>query len=316
MASAAPAPDYLVLGHLCLDQTPSILPEGHRDSVRDGPPTPPDPSEPAAEAASAINQRVEVLGGTAAYAALTARALGRRPAIVTSAGDDLDLAPLAGTPIERVPAAHSTTFRNEYTGNARRQHLLARAATLETTSVPAEWRGASIVHLAPIAGELAPSLPSLFVGNELVGLTPQGWMRTWDDTGLIRPAAWTPALSSIERVDVVIIGVEDVGGDEAELARLASVCRLLVATEGPLGARVYWNHDVRRLAAPPADPIDPTGAGDIFAAAFFIRYQQTRDPWEAARFANRLASTSVTRQGLAGVPTAAEAEQAAQVWTR
>src|SRR3972149_9670812 len=85
---------------------------------------------------------------------------------------------------------------------------------------------------------------------------------------------WTPAPQAIARVDVVILGVEDVGGDEAELERLASICRLLVATEGALGARVYWNHDVRRLPSPPADPVDPTGAGDTFAAAFFVRYQQ------------------------------------------
>jgi sugar/nucleoside kinase (ribokinase family) len=311
MSSAAPAPDYLVLGHLCLDQTPSILspstepglPEEHRDGV----------SKAEGLGAGSLEP---TLGGTAAYAALTARALGRRPAIVTSAGLDLDLAPLGGTPIVRVPSARSTTFRNEYAGGARRQHLLARAATLESSAVPADWRGASIVHLAPIAGEFSPSLQALFSGSDLVGLTPQGWMRTWDEVGLVSYASWTPALQAIERVDIVIVGVEDVGGDEAELERLAAVCRLLVATEGPRGARVYWNRDVRRFPSPAADPVDPTGAGDIFAASFFIRYHQTRDPWEAARFANVLASTSVTRRGLAGVPTSEEAEQAAMVWTR
>src|SRR3990172_7900505 len=178
MSSAAPAPDYLVLGHLCLDQPPSILspstepglPQEHRDGV----------SKAAEVAAACLGQ---TLGGTAAYAALTARALGRRPAIVTSAADDLDLAPLGGTPIERVPSARSTTFRNEYAGGARRQHLLARAATLESAAIPAGWRGASIVHLAPIAGEFSPSLQALFSGNDLVGLTPQGWMRAWDEAG-------------------------------------------------------------------------------------------------------------------------------------
>ena len=309
MSSAAPAPDYLVLGHLCLDQTSSILSAGRSEPAGAS-------QKVAAEPGTARSRRVEGLGGTAAYAALTARALGRRPAIVTSAGDDLDLAPLRGTPIERVPSARSTTFRNEYTGSARRQHLLARATPLESSSVPAGWRRASIVHLAPIAGEFSPSLLSLFPDSDLVGLTPQGWMRAWGDTGLVTPTAWTPAPQAIARVDVVILGVEDVGGDEAELERLASICRLLVATEGALGARVYWNHDVRRLPSPPADPVDPTGAGDIFAASFFIRYHQTRDPWESARFANILASTSVTRRGLAGVPTSEEAEQAAMVWTR
>jgi sugar/nucleoside kinase (ribokinase family) len=256
------------------------------------------------------------LGGTAAYAGLTARALGRRPAIVTSAGDDLDLSPLDGVPIRRVPSAQSTTFRNQYSTSGRQQHLLARAAGLEAADVPSEWRSAPIVHLAPIAGEIPPPLAALFSGNELVGLTPQGWMRAWDSEGRVSNTSWTPALQAIQGVDVVIVGVEDVGGDEAELEGLAAACRLLVATEGARGARVYWNHDVRRFPASAIDQVDPTGAGDVFAAAFFIRYHQTRDPWEAARFANLLAAASVTRRGLAGVPTPEEARQAGMVWTR
>ncbi|HAX70479.1 MAG TPA: hypothetical protein DCY14_12775, partial [Anaerolineae bacterium] len=54
---------------------------------------------------------------------------------------------------------------------------------------------------------------------------------------------------------------------------------------------------------------DATGAGDIFAAAFFARCVRTRDPWEAARFATQLASYSVTRVGLQGIPTPKEIEQ-------
>ena len=49
--------------------------------------------------------------------------------------------------------------------------------------------------------------------------------------------------------------------------------------------------------------VDATGAGDIFAAAFFYRLYATRDPWAAARFATHLASFSVTRPGLDGIPT-------------
>jgi len=59
--------------------------------------------------------------------------------------------------------------------------------------------------------------------------------------------------------------------------------------------------------------VDPTGAGDIFAAAFFIRYRESADVIEAARFANACAALSVRKAGLAGVPTrsAVEARQAA-----
>ena len=89
---------------------------------------------------------------------------------------------------------------------------------------------------------------------------------------------------------------------------MASSCRVLVVTEGKQGTRIYWNGDVRRFRPPKIKYVDETGAGDVFAAAFFIRLYTTRDPWEAARFATHLASYSVTRSGLLGIPTADEIE--------
>jgi sugar/nucleoside kinase (ribokinase family) len=72
---------------------------------------------------------------------------------------------------------------------------------------------------------------------------------------------------------------------------------------------LYWNGDSRRFSAPEVDEIDATGAGDIFAAAFFSRFHATNDPWAAARFATNLSSFSVTREGLASIPTAEEIQQ-------
>jgi sugar/nucleoside kinase (ribokinase family) len=71
---------------------------------------------------------------------------------------------------------------------------------------------------------------------------------------------------------------------------------------------LYWNGDLRRFSAPPEMEIDPVGAGDIFATAFFFRLYSTHDPWESARFATQLAANSVTRRGLAGVPTPEEVQ--------
>jgi sugar/nucleoside kinase (ribokinase family) len=108
----------------------------------------------------------------------------------------------------------------------------------------------------------------------------------------------------------VVLSLEDLQGDEGLIEELSEQCRLLVVTEGARGARVYWNRDQRRVPAPKVEEVDPTGSGDIFAAAFFIRLFQTRDPWEAARYANFLASASVTRRGISGTPTQAEVEAA------
>jgi sugar/nucleoside kinase (ribokinase family) len=91
---------------------------------------------------------------------------------------------------------------------------------------------------------------------------------------------------------------------------MALSSRILAVTEGAEGTRLYWNGDVRRFRSPAiAEVMDTTGAGDIFAAAFFVRLYTTRDPWEAARFATQLASLSVTRSGLDSIPTLEEIEE-------
>jgi sugar/nucleoside kinase (ribokinase family) len=54
--------------------------------------------------------------------------------------------------------------------------------------------------------------------------------------------------------------------------------------------------------------VDPTGAGDIFAAVYFALCQATGDPFAAAEPAVALASASVERQNLASIPTPAEAQ--------
>jgi len=48
--------------------------------------------------------------------------------------------------------------------------------------------------------------------------------------------------------------------------------------------------------------VDPTGAGDVFAAAFMIRLIETDDPCQAAQFANTVASFSIEGPGVSGIP--------------
>ena len=268
------AVDYLIIGHLTVDLTP----EGPR------------------------------LGGTALYSGLTARALGLRVGIVTSWADEIPLGTLGAIPIASYPAEHSTTFRNEYTPQGRQQTLLHVASALDLYQVPEVWRSAPIVHLAPVAQEVEPTLVRCFP-SALVGVTPQGWMRSWDPEGRVGVAEWPEADFVLSRSGAAILSIEDVGHDEERIEEIAASSRVLAVTEAAQGARLYWNGDVRRFRPPQVQEVDPTGAGDIFAAAFFSRLYVTRDPWEATRFATYLSAMSVTRPGLQGIPTLQEIEE-------
>jgi sugar/nucleoside kinase (ribokinase family) len=245
------------------------------------------------------------IGGTVSYAARTARALGCRVGVVTSASPDLDLSQvLASVLVARSPAATTTTFKNIYTANGRRQVLHSVAETLLPEMVPTNWR-AAIVHLGPVARECNPSLVNAF-GDSFVGLTPQGWMRRWDKAGRVSCCQWEETEELLARANAVVLSEEDVAGDETLVAQYAAQTRLLVLTRGPAGCTVYTAGQSRRFPAPAVHEVGPTGAGDIFATAFFVWLQRTGDPWLAARFANCIAARSVTRAGLSGTPSPEE----------
>ena len=252
------------------------------------------------------------VGGTVSYAARTAYALGCRVGVITSASTDLDLDPvLDGVVVSRLAAPNTTTFENTYTPDGRHQVIHGVAERLTPQQVPADWR-ATVIHLGPVAGECDPALASRFE-DAFLGLSPQGWMRRWDQQGRITAGPWAEAAELLTRADAVVLSEEDVASDPTLIERFAAQTRVLVKTQASAGCTVYVNGRSRHVAAPvKMHAADATGAGDIFAAAFFIWLQRSGDPWAAARFANCIAGQSVTRIGLAGTPTAKEAAHCRQ----
>ena len=273
MVSLEPV-DYLVIGHITVDLTSA------------GP----------------------VIGGTAAYVALTATAMGLRVGIVTVRGSEIPLTGLNGIPVIAGESEASTTFENIYTASGRIQYIRSRASKIDFATVPDVWRRAKIIHLAPMDQEMDAVLPTDFRPS-LVGLTPQGWFRTWDDKGRVGLSSWDGMDSALTQAGAVVFSIEDVMHDENLIEHMAHLCQVMVVTEGEAGARLFWHGDSRRFRPPVVKEVDPTGAGDVFATAFFVRLLNTRDPWEATRFANCMAAISVKNFGLAGVPTEEDARK-------
>ena len=255
------------------------------------------------------------IGGCATFAALTAQRLGLRAGIVTSASPDLlERLPeaLPGVALACIPAPESTTFENIYENGRRRQYLRGRAAPLGLSAVPDAWRGARIVLLGPLAREVAPDLAGAFPGA-LLAATPQGWLRQWASDGEVSPIAWAAAAEVLPHLHALILSREDLiahnGGNqqreqiEALLRDWAKMTPLLVLTEGAQGATLHTNGKARRFHAFPAAEVDPTGAGDVFAAAFLIQYALAQDANAAMRYANCVASFAVEQPGAAGIPT-------------
>jgi len=263
------APDFLAIGHLTID----------------------------------LIGRRRQLGGAALYAALGASRLGVQTALVTTASPAelmlLDPFPLA---VASRPAAQTTTFRNAYQEETRRQKLLAHATPINSADIPTDWISSRIVYLAPVAGEIEPELLHVFP-HSLRGVGIQGWLRSWDTQGKLRRTPLPHDGAELDTAAVAFLSAEDVDDRIDLIARYASHSPCLVVTRAAEGADMYCGGQRHTSPAYAANPVDPTGAGDVFAAAFLVRLSQGADPAATARFANCAASFAVEQHGLDGVPT-------------
>ena len=255
-------------------------------------------------------------GGTVTFAALTASRLGLASAIITRADPSLiALLPtfLPAISLHALPSSQTTTFANHYQDGFRTQYLYARAEQLLPADVPADWRGAPIVLLGPLAQEILPEFVSLFPRRPgaLIAATPQGWLRRWDDDGRVWPTPWQTADQLLPLLDVLILSHDDLlpfadgKRDEADaiLTQWSTRVPLLVATDGRHGATLFRQGHTRRFPSYPAQEVDPTGAGDVFAAAFLTHLHKHNDPEQAIDFANCIASFSIEQVGIQGIPT-------------
>lgn len=212
---------------------------------------------------------------------------------------------LPGIEVVSVAAGVSTQMRNVYKGGRREQEMPQRAMEIGAKHLPTKWRDTPIVLLGPVAGELKDSLAGAF-GGSLVGAGAQGWLRETTLNSNIQPVPperWQ-AGPVLENVDALFASDEDVPAEGARVAldRWSEAVDTIAFTRGYDGADVCHRGEWRHIGAFPANAVDPTGAGDVFATAFLIRFRESKDAWEATRFASCAASFVVEGEGVAALP--------------
>jgi sugar/nucleoside kinase (ribokinase family) len=247
------------------------------------------------------------LGGAVSFASIAALKLGYSVGILTSAAEDFpEQHLLEGVEVVRLPSETTTTFRNVYAGGKRQQYVRDIASPITAADIPPDWQNAKIALLGPLNAEVEADVVKAFADATTVAIAPQGWMREWDEAGKIKPRAWTEAVDILPHADVLILSEEDLGGHAERLSSYVELAPLVALTRGEKGVSIYRKGE-RPLDVPAfrTTLVDPTGAGDSFAAGFLIRLHETNDPLEAARFGNARAALAIARWGAASRPTRA-----------
>ena len=241
----------------------------------------------------------EVLGGSAAYAALAASRLGWEAAVLTSAGPDFDPArDLPGVRVFLAPGRATTRFANRYERDGtRNQVITARGDEVDLAALDEQWRDPDVLFLCPVASEV-PARAAAAFDAEVVGAGAQGWLRTVDAEGKVYPCDWKDPCADLAGVHVVFVSVHDLPNATARARTLLEHVPIVALTRGWEGLSLITRDAVQEISSLPREEVDPTGAGDVFAASFLVRYHECGDLEEAAGFGACAASAAVEGIGI------------------
>lgn len=216
-------------------------------------------------------------GGVTTYAGRTYRRLGRPVVVVTNVADATLCRPMirAGIHCACGPSPADTRFVNVVAGDDRRQLMPSAAAPVTAAQVRPWLAGAALVHLGPLhPADLAPDVLALpFDGP--VALDVQGYVRRIE-RGAVVPATSDHLPQALAAADLLKAGADELalvttalGASLPDLMARFGV-REAVVTEGRRGGYVVLpGGDRIPYTAPPVAAVaDPTGAGDVFFAAY------------------------------------------------
>jgi sugar/nucleoside kinase (ribokinase family) len=239
-----------------------------------------------------VDGRPPRVGGPPYHAARALAALGV-PGVVRVKCAEADrsrlLPPLEelGLSIEWRPGETTATYAFSYDGDVRTMEVLELGSTWsadDVTGLDAEW-----IHVGALFRGEFP--------DETLAALPEGARLSFDGQGLVRPARRGPLVlepepepSFLRHISVLKLSEEEalalVGGLHEERLSSLGVAEVLVT----LGSRGCIVAVEGQLFHVPADPleVDPTGAGDAFAAAYVVERSRGLPPCEAAENATRL----------------------------
>jgi sugar/nucleoside kinase (ribokinase family) len=264
-------------------------------------------------------------GGSAFYSALQAARLGQRTLIITQGApgeiEELLEPYRSELELEIRPARQSTTLQSTTRASAanagaRAQRMIAWAGAIDE-GVEIDT---SILHLAPVARET----PSRWRGPaDFVGLTPQGLVRAWARQGAeIGLVPLAPALLP-ERCDAIVFsqterdsaallitggrrsgslatGSTGLGGS-ANASPTPGTVVAVTAEAAPTTIHLPGG-GIARVEVPAIEDFrDDVGAGDVFAAAFFVALRDGLSERAAAAFANAAAAVRIAGAGASAI---------------
>jgi sugar/nucleoside kinase (ribokinase family) len=255
-----------------------------------------------------------VLGGSAAYVSFAARRLGSRVAVVSKVGGDfpeayswwLEQESIDLSRVIKVESAKSTRFELKYNSDLSDRVLVSksRAPSITIDELSSSLK-ASVVHIAPIAGEVTYDVVEKLKGcAEVLSFDPQGLVRSFDENGTVSlcPLADKRMLEIVKMYKSTLPEIGAVTGISELNSAIKAVhdcgVEVVIVTLGARGSVLSADGATYNIPACSPDRIvDPTGAGDAFMGGFLAEYVNGRNLLRCACVGSAAASLVVESMG-------------------
>ncbi|MBI63841.1 MAG: hypothetical protein CL778_00990 [Chloroflexi bacterium] len=236
-------------------------------------------------------------GGAVAYSSKLASDHQMNPGIVTSCGKDYDIEILLpDTKTIIYPSENTTTFMNTYNLEERNQALLLHSNKIPQQIIPKEWKKPKIFFAGPVLHEIPKDSINWFQAD-FSYIVPQGWFRRWSDDGIIEIISHMANNEFNKKWDLMVLSEEESKNLSKEL--LLGWAKIICITKSSDGANIFCDNgdefNISAIKVP--DVVDPTGAGDIWAAAMAIKLYSGSSIIEAGNYASAAAALSIESYG-------------------
>lgn len=254
------------------------------------------------------------IGGVTAYSGITYCRHGIATTVVSNiAANDKDI--ITGLQKEKITVysgrtRHTTHFINRVTQNERRQKIPLKSEPIKAAHLERIIKGVSCIHLGPLhPGDIDPGAIEMFKLSKLpVVLDVQGYTRQ------IKGADISTAVS--QRLTSVLKIARIIKSNKLELGAILNFFKLdigrliktyniaeCVVTGGKKGGYVQDRKgNIHSYKAPQLESVtDPTGAGDVFLAAYLaVRFLNLESIAEACTYAAKLSARQVSGKYITG----------------
>lgn len=269
-----------------------------------------------------------VLSGCSTNACLAVSKLGEQGILIGTVGPDY-LETLAqdldrrGIQHKLIPAGQTGGFSLIYDHAGNRELTVLGVADPIPASVNG-YQHVDFVLLGPILGEVGVELAQQ-VKQEIdapILLDPQGLLRGIRDGEIYHQMNETfrvvAGLSTIVKANElearIVTGIDPRKDPEGAVRALhAFGCPIAIVTLAEAGSIIYDGQRIYEIPPYEVNAIDPTGAGDTYAAGFMVKYLETPDDLTGAGcFASSVSSIMVENSGPDFPMTRAEVERRQQ----